>query len=526
MLLVDHQIAGGQIRKGAELLAVGGAALFGGGSGPALLPADELALAEHRQTDLRVLHARGQAALDEEDLPGLRQLPAGEHEMGPDAPGGQHLPELLRPQAACAQHQAGIVVFAVVGQVARRRVQIAAVGGQLLGGDAQKLLRGQGLREGRGEEGVEEYTGLPGQALAEVLPGLLEVAQLPGQGAGGQHGVQIEPQLLGSGPLRAAQVAVVAEEHGAPGGDIVRQGAEFRVDQGHVPVRRREAQALLQLLAVGLQGGDEGSVGLSAALLPGDEGPQVGAQSGDALRMELRQGLRHGQDHRRFDIFRAPLAHGVEQAHGVQGIAKELGAHRRIQGRGIDVQYAAAHGELAHALHELGPGVARPDQARFQGVQIVIPAELQLQGAVQQGPGRDRTQAGGVQGGHQEPDLAPAQVVEAAQPLLLPAAGGGGGVVQGQLPCGQHRGRGAQQGLQLPGRAVGGHVVLAQHHRRPLRAGAQGRDHMAAADLRRAGQRGVLAPRLRAHQVPERLQGLQGSQQWIHGFLQFDILRL
>ena len=314
---------------------------------------------------------------------------------------------------------------------------------------------------------------------------------------------------------------MVAEVHGAAGGDVVRQCGEFRVDEGHVPVRRREAEALLQLFAVGLQGGDQGGVGLPAALLPGDEGPQVAAQAGNSLWMELRQGLRHGQEHRRLNIFRAPLAHGVEQAHGVQGVAEELGAHRRVQGRGVHVQDAAAHGELAHALHELGAGVARPDQARLQLVQVVVLAHRQMQGAAGQDRRRHGAQAGGVQGCHQQLAIPPAQVVEAAQPLLLPAPGGRGGVVQGQLAGGQHRRGKAQQGLQLRCGTAGGHVVLTQHHRRPLRAGAQGRDHMAAAELRHAGHGGMLPPRLRAHQPPERLQGLQGSQQWIHGFLRY-----
>ena len=282
---------------------------------------------------------------------------------------------------------------------------------------------------------------------------------------------------------------MVAEQHQGVLGDIVAGRGELRVDQGHVAVRRREGDAVFQLLQVGFQGGNQGLVLIFTLLLPGDQGPQIAAQAGRALRMEPGGRLGHGQEDGLLNVLRAPLGDGVEEAHGVQLVAPELGPDGIVAGRGVDVQDTAPDGELAHALHQGGAGVARRREPLGQVVETVGRAGFQPDGGGEQDGPWHGPQAQSVQGCHQQGRFALGQVVELPQALLLPAPGDHGGVVEGQLPGGEDGGRLAQERGQLPLEPLGGHVVLADHQDGPLGVPDQRGHHMAAGQLPHAGQR-------------------------------------
>ena len=83
------------------------------------------------------------------------------------------------------------------------------------------------------------------------------------------------------------------------------------------------------------------------------------------------------------------------------------------------------------------------------------------------------------------------QVVELAQPFLLPLARGRGGVVKGQIPARQNRQLCAQKRRKLTLRAPRGQIVLADHQHGARKVPAQRGDEMAAVDLGRAGHAGM-----------------------------------
>ena len=417
---------------------------------------------------------------------------AGESQERAEAPALQLLQQQLRPPPAAAEHQGGKVVFLIIAQVAHRRVQIAAVGRQLLGRDRQQVLRRHAAGEGAAQKRVKKDAHAAGQTLAEVLPLGLKIAQLPGHRPGGQQAVQQLAQLLVPALFRPAQVAVVAEEHHGFRGDIVRRRGRLRVDQRHIPVRRREAQPLLQPVGVPLQRSDEGRVGRAAAALPGNHGPQVPGQSRRALGVQRGQRFRHGQEGDGLGIFRAALGLGVEEAHAVQLVAEELGADGLVVGRGIDVHDAAAHGELPHALHQLRPGIARLHQPLRQLRQGIAGPTAQGDGAGKERLLRHGAQGGGLKAHHQHRRAALGQVIQRPQTLLLPAPGDRRRVVERQLPARQHRRGLAQQLLQLLRRALHRQVVLAQGDHRPPGLPVQRRNPVTPAQLGQAGQGGVL----------------------------------
>ena len=80
------------------------------------------------------------------------------------------------------------------------------------------------------------------------------------------------------------------------------------------------------------------------------------------------------------------------------------------------------------------------------------------------------------------------------QPLLLPGTADHGGVIKGQLPAGQHRGRFPEKCGKLLGRPPGGHVILADQHQGPVKFPVQARHQMAPVDLAQAGDGGGFLP--------------------------------
>ena len=135
VLVMDHQVAGGQVREGSQLLPVGGAGFLGlclGG-----LPDHKLALRENRQLQIGVLHAEGQVPLRQKDLAGSGHGGQGKGQKAAQALVPEHGLQQLRPPAGAAQHQTAEVQLLVVGQVRGGDLQITAVAGKLLGRQIQ-----------------------------------------------------------------------------------------------------------------------------------------------------------------------------------------------------------------------------------------------------------------------------------------------------------------------------------------------------------------------------------------------------
>ena len=113
---MHHQIAGGQVGEGVELLPVGGAGLLG--SLPFRFAAgNELTLCQHRQTAHGVFHAIGQGALGEQNLPRLGQGGQGNADEGGQIFAAQHLLQNFRPPPGAAEHQRAEFLLLIVGQV-------------------------------------------------------------------------------------------------------------------------------------------------------------------------------------------------------------------------------------------------------------------------------------------------------------------------------------------------------------------------------------------------------------------------
>ena len=129
--------------------------------------------------------------------------------------------------------------------------------------------------------------------------------------------------------------------------------------RGEVAIRRREGHAVLKLLQVGFQRGNQEQVGRLAAALLLEKLLNLPDEPRRALGVEVGQGLGHGQEDGLGQLRRAPLGEGVKEGEQVNLVAPELGAQGRIVGRGKDVENAAPDGELPHALDQRGAGVAR-----------------------------------------------------------------------------------------------------------------------------------------------------------------------
>ena len=379
-----------------------------------------------------------------------------------------------------------------MGQVGGGGVQIAAVAGQLLGGQGQQMPGGILGRISTAAEGVEVGDGTGAQTCAKVLPLDDIVAELTGQQTALEQGVQLHAHFVAAAPGRTAQVALVADANDGIGGDIIHGAGQFRINQGHITVRSGILQAVFVLFKVFRESGDEGLVDVLAALLAGDQAFQILAQAGQTLRMEGGLGLADGEDQSLLNVVGTALGGGVEVAHGVQFVAEEFGTDGMVGGGGEDVQNAAADGELTGALHHAASAVTGGGEPGNQLLQGILGAHLQTEGGAHQHPAGHGPLAQGFPGQDLEPGLAAGQFPELTQALLLPGAGDTGGVIEGQFPVGQDGERLAQEVLQLLLQALGGDVVLDDDYHWYSRLAAQARNEVGTVDLADAGDCGAL----------------------------------
>ncbi len=270
------------------------------------------------------------------------------------------------------------------------------------------------------------------------------------------------------------------------------------------------------------QGGDKGFVDVFPPLLPGNQGGQVAAQTFDSLGVKPRLGLTHRQNGDAFRVFVPPLGLGVKIAHGIQLVAEEFRPDGLVVCRRENIQNAAPEGELAGAFHHAAAAVARGHQPGGQVVHGILPADLQPEGSRLQYGGRHGAKAQGFPAHDLDRRAAFRQVIELAQPFLLPGAGHHGGVVQGQIPAGEDGRVFFQKALQFLLEPPGGHVVLAQKHHGLFQLPGQACQNVTAVDLADAGDGYVIA-------LPEAFQSTgvfghffqQGKQLFDHFFTSF-----
>ena len=148
----------------------------------------------------------GQGALGQQDLPGLGHGGQGNAQESREIFAPEHLLEHLGPHPGAAEDQRGEVVALVMGQVRGGGVHVAAVAGELLGGHGQQLLRGAVLGIAGAAEGVHIDHGPALQAAAEILPLADEIAELTGDEARLEHGVQTHAHLLHPRPGGTVEV--------------------------------------------------------------------------------------------------------------------------------------------------------------------------------------------------------------------------------------------------------------------------------------------------------------------------------
>ncbi len=481
---MHHEVAHGEIRIALDPLAGGGQLLFG-----CLLfvpAAEELGVGQDRQLDIGVFQPRGEGADADAALP----VPGKLLQLRVDKRGDvvilekflQHFGPALVP----GQDHHPVVLLPVGLYVIGRGLGAAGIGGQLLGRDAgEGLGRQGGTAYGKG---VGHVQGIVLQAPHQRVP-----AEGKGLGAKGHLAPLLQlPQVL------LQLLLVVPGTLGAAGGLVHNQkglrreiihAAGLGVDQGEVAVRVGEDHPAPQPFRVGPQGGRQGGGVLTAAL------------AGKTLRIALdlpcqclhapdgepRQGLGGGQDHAAADGLAAALGGHVKVAHGVDLIPPELDAHRlRVRG-GEKVQDAAPAGELARALHLLGPAVAAAEQRVLHVLDGVAAPVFQGEGGLFQGLRREGPLHKARDGGGEYRGAPRLQGVERGDTLLLRLAGGGLRRVKGEVPHPQGGDLGAQHGPQVVCHVFCRGVVRAEDHQGKPGFQAQRRGQIGPVHRRKAG---------------------------------------
>ena len=461
MVLMHHQVAGGKVGIGAQLLPVGHRLGL-----PFFPPGLRAPLGEHSQPRAGEFHAPGHPAHGDHRFSGGGQLMELEIHGGPYLLLPQQGLEIQGPLLAAHQYHGGIALADIVGQVGHCGLQAGPVGGQLFGQQVQKGAGPAGILGGG--KGVQIAHRPLLQSPVQPLKAEEELRQLARQLPPFQQGLYILLHLPqpGTGPLR--HPGALGEKHRRVLRQVVRRRGQLRIGQSQIPVHSREGGPTGQPLPVLLQGGQQRSASTPAAPRPGDQTIQLFQQAGPAAGGKLGEHLGGRQDLRLADVLCAPLGTRVEESQGVHLVPEELRPHRPGLGGGKEIQDAAPQGKLAHALHLLAPGVARGGESPGQLGQVAaLPHPQHLGGLGEQGLGKGALEQG-LHGAHQQGALPRRQSAQHAQPPVLPLAGDHGRVVKGKLPGLQGAHRLAGKGGQVLCHALGLPLVGAHHHHRAL----------------------------------------------------------
>ena len=221
----------------------------------------------------------------------------------------------------------------------------------------------------------------------------------------------MESQLLHPPLGRPVQARMITDHHQGVLGHIIQSRGHFRRNEGHVPVRGRQADAVFQSLQVLFQGADQALILILPPFLPGQQRLQVPLQPWNTPGMEARLALRHRQHCDFLHILRPTLGVGVEVAHGIQLVSKELHPDRLPLRRGKQVQDSPPEGKLAGPLHHGGAAVAHGHQAGQQLLHRNLNPQTQLKGGGKQGALGHSPEAHGLPGENLEPGLAFSQIV-------------------------------------------------------------------------------------------------------------------
>ena len=477
MVFVDDEIAHRQIGVALQLFAVRGQLPLP--LAPAEAGLHHLRVRQHDALRQRILKAAGERSHRNGALAGPDVVGEVADQPGRNAAVGKEFLQRSGAAGVPGQNDDGVVRRGVVADVVAGSLEVAAVGGKLLGRDRDD---GPGLRHAAalGEVVAHGHREL-GQALRGRLPGQPEFRPGARKRAAAQKDLQIlgEQLLLIVGQLRDLRRLV--EEDERVGRKVVQRAMEIGKDQMQIAVRRGQFAGFPQAFRVGTQRrGELCPLGAAGAGSLRGLRLQHGRQPLRAARRQLRQRLRGGKNAAVGNVFGAALVRHVEKAHGVDLIAPEFHADRDVGRGGEDVENAAAAGVLSDALHLLPADVTAVQQRPLHLGRVDLLPLRQRKGGRQQ---RARGQRPLQQRGHGADDDvrgAARQRIQRGNALLLRAAAGAVRDVKAEVPaCEQHRGL-AEQGLQVPAHGVRRGVVRADRHQRQLHLLAERSRHVGA----------------------------------------------
>ena len=363
VIFVHDEVADGKVRVGVDLFAV---RLFFVLCAPQARCRD-LRVREDGEPCIRKLDARRETARRDEALPRLRQRVRVLGCRGMDAVPVKKLAQNTRPAHIARQHDHAVAEILIVRNIVGRGLAAAAVGGQLLCRQAHERARLNGAAAEL--QPVGQYDGPGLDPAHHVGKRLVKIFRARGHRAAAHEQGDVLAQLRGVFLRALGAARRLIDQHGRLRRKIVQRRGKRIVHEAHIPVGRREHAIIAELFPVGPQSLGELPRRVVVLFRGGalSELLQLFAQRGAAARIQRRQGLRRRQNAAAFQRLGAPLALGVEKAHGIHIVAPELHAHRlRIRGR-EKVQNAAAARKLARSLDLCRAQIAAAQQ-RILGV--------------------------------------------------------------------------------------------------------------------------------------------------------------
>ncbi|CDD54388.1 unknown [Ruminococcus sp. CAG:379] len=363
---MHHQIPGGNIRQGTDLLALFVLfRLFPGMHG--------LCLGNEGGFILRIGKAPGKAA-DHQQHPSRLTYAV----RGGDIAGNAAVPQVIAQNAdglfrACHQHSP-VALLAVQGKILRQLPDLAAPGSGLHGFDVQQLPVGDPVAPL--QKGIQIHADPLRQQL--LHPGHLH--QVPLQSLAQGTGFQQHPVILHILGLRTAHPLLHRHMLAEPdrAGNVIQQGHGSGIQQGQVLVDVRQHFAPPEPLCVPVQPYPQ----LRRTLAP-----EGFCQSFDLLRQQLRLGHQGLLGRRNGDLFlliHPALGCHLKGSDAVQGIPPEL----QPQGHGSlhreYIQQSAPDGKLGRALHLFTPDIAAAGQLLCQGADVVVLPDLEGDGTLLQ----------------------------------------------------------------------------------------------------------------------------------------------
>ncbi|MNU90270.1 hypothetical protein D3C71_801310 [compost metagenome] len=233
------------------------------------------------------------------------------------------------------------------------------------------------------------------------------------------------------------------------------------------------------------------------------------------------------------DLVQRALRFGIERADGVDVLVQQFDAQRRIGAHRVDVEQAAAHGEITRVQHLRHIAVAGAFQPTLFRIHVQALADLQVEAATDDETQRCQPLQQGLHRHHHDAVRQRGQAVQGGQTLRNDVR------VRAELVVGQrfpirerhHRqciGVGAQQRLQI-GNGLVRALVVARDQQQRLAVCLRGLRHMPrqrsrgsrgappGAKLARTGQRrrGVLEGRHEPRILPDAAFGAGLGEEWV-----------